>query len=223
MRGKISTLLFLLLLVAVPALVVIGFWLSPVSIGTVSGPQPGGAIEGRVVDPTGAAASHAAIESYRMKRSGSMVEMSLEHETKADAEGRFSFELPPIEHGYYLVRAGGGAWRWSSQEISLVDNAGRTRTIEPLELEVEPAARLRVRFERADGGPIAPGRYELTYTFGIFSTSKGMRSGAVHDGVLELDGLDPLKGDLEVEFDTGEKITMPLELGEGLTERKVRL
>ena len=221
-RVRAQGLLLTLALLALPILVV-----SQLVGGTgevVSGSQPGGLLEGRVRDPEGEPLEGHEVILMLVPIDG---EPTRQAAVDTDAAGHFSFQASPVEGKYRLV-AGGGLLRRFFTEITMVDAEGRALTLDPVVLDLEPGAVLRIVLERDDGRPVTGGTLVLEGTTtgeGLFNllTYRIRLEREFEGGSCEVDGLPPLKGDLTIRLHSGDVVGDVVRLPAGITTRTYRL
>lgn len=211
-------LLLTLALLALPMLVVSQLMTMRGSGEVVSGSQPGGLLEGRVRDPEGEPLEGHEVILMLLPMEG---EATQEGTVLTDTEGGFSFQVPPLE-GKYRVIAGGGLLRRTFVDITMVDDEGDLLTLEPVDLDLEPGAVLRIVIEREDGRPVTGGTLILQGTTkgeGLFSLlSYRIRLEQEFEGdTCEVGGLPPMEGDLTVSLRSGDVVGDEIKLPAGTT------
>lgn len=208
-----------------PPLLVVAQLLSMHNAGeVVSGSQPGGLVEGRVRDPEGAPLAGHEVILMLLPEGGEPTQQAA---ALTDAAGRFSFQAPPLEGKYRLI-AGGGLLRRTFLDITMVNDEGRTLTLEPVDLDLEPGALLRIVLEREDGRPVTGGTLVLQGTTrgeGLFGLlAYGIRLEQEFEAnTCEVGGLPPLKGDLTIRLRSGDVVADEVELPAGTTTLTYRL
>jgi len=190
----------------------------------VSGSQPGGLVEGRVRDPAGEPLEGHEVILELVPEAGKPLR---EASALTDAAGRFSFPLPPFE-GKYRLLAGGGLLRHTYVDITMVDEEGSALTLDPVSLDLELGALLRIVFEREDGRPVTGGTVTLQGTTegtGLFGMlAYGIRLKHKFEGnTCEVGGLPPLKGDLTIRLHSGDVVGDEVTLPAGTTTLTYRL
>ncbi len=175
--------------------------------------QPGGAIAGTLVDEEGDPVAGVAVRALLYPRDGAPVAHA---SVESDAEGRFSFDVPPLD-GCYVLRAGGNVWQEVYREISLSDEPA-----DDLELSLRPGCIVAVTLSRRDGSPIRGGEYVLRRSGGFLGLAIPSQ---VHDefeaASFERGGLAPGKWTVRVELSTGDTAEYSIELEPG--RRELRL
>jgi hypothetical protein len=223
-RSRALLVLLLLLIVGLPLAVVGSLMGSRGMLPATVGDQPGGEIEGRLLDPEGRPLAGATV-LLSLLPDGAPSEPQAEVETAGD--GTFSFTAPPVR-GKYALSAGGGEYVRTVRELSFLDPRGETVELEPVELQLEPGCVLTVRLERASDRYDDSGRYELHgrmlegWALGLIRPSL-RKTGEFEDGVVEIGGLPPLDGRLILFLDNGDEVELPLRLEPGHTERVLPL
>lgn len=197
-------------MLAVPALTILGFgyarerWLAP-----PYGPQPGGDLTGVVVSAEGTPLGGVEVVLHTVERNGPP---RVHVRTRSDDAGRFQFEAPPLDDGYYGVAAGGGEWQLMAQNASLRGEG------EPLRLELEPGCVAEFVLSRLDGREVRGGSFLLrSRPAGVlaFGTPSRGRSGDFDADRFEVDGLPPGGWTLEIELDDGPVAEFSVELEVG--------
>lgn len=223
--SRLKLVLLVLLLFGAPALVVFSLFdarRQALVAPEIDGEQPGGGIEGLVRSEDGVGLAGERVELLLVPEDGERVSAAV---TRSDQLGRFLFDAPPLR-GHYELVAGGGTWQTARQPFSFVDRAGERAAPRPLVLELVPGCRLELRFARADGGPAQEGEYTLRgelgerYFFGLVRTEL-RRTGKFSAGELVLDGLPPMKAELDVRLSSGAQIDLALELVPGESAKRI--
>jgi hypothetical protein len=226
LKKRLSALLLLVLVFGAPLVVTTSLVTQEITGEVTSGVQPGGVLEGTVVDEDGAPLE------------GELVRLALVTDTPADsqaalsaltdADGRFELRAPPIT-GHYELRAGGELRQRIVKGISFLDPEGETIQPRPVELRLLPGAVLELEFVLPDGAPAPSGTFtfdgeqrEGGLLFGLVPFSVG-GGGPVEDSRLRIDGVPPMSATLTVEFDTGEVVELVLEIEPGLNTSRVEL
>lgn len=228
MSPRVRLALLLLLLVGAPFLVTFSLLSSRAYGPVVRADQPGGRIDGTVLDPTGVPLADVEVELVLVTDppvGASHAEVA--ERTRTDHEGRFSFEAPS-HRGAYELRAGGGPWRKVAQGFTFVDGRGRKVEPEPVEFDLQPGAILTVEIERRRGGPLAGGEWELRghrseRTWLRWFEPELVTRGRFQGTRLTIGGLPPLGGTLTLRLDGGDVVTLPVELSVGETFRHIDL
>ena len=210
-------LVLLLLVVLGLPLMVIGQLAQSRGLGPASrGEQPGGTIKGEVVDADGKALEGVPVEVYLVE--ADVVEESMTR-TTTSADGSFEAMVSPVR-GCYLVKVGGGAWRLETAEYSFLERSGEVLE-EPskMRFEANPGCTLAVRIDRRPGHPVKGGSAELRGTWRPSSLLslvplQVIRRVQFQGGELVLDGLPPLKGIVNVQFDAGDRLEFEIDLPE---------
>lgn len=223
-RVRALGLLLTLGLLALPMLVVSSLLSPPHAGEVVSGSQPGGLVEGSVRDPEGELLAGHEVILMLVPSAGEPTQGAVVH---TDATGKFSFQAPPLEGKYRLI-AGGGLLARTFLEITMVNAEGRALTLEPVDLDLEPGALLRIVLEREDGLPVTGGTLLLQGTTtgqGLFGLlSYGIRLEHDFEGnTCEVGGLPPLKGNLTIRLLSGDMVVDEVTLPAGSTTRTYRL
>ena len=215
----------MLLLFGAPALVVfslIDAEVASLPAPVIDGAQPGGRIEGTVVDRAGAPVVDHPIE---LQLVGELGERESAGVVRTDGEGRFGFDAPPVR-GHYELAAGGGRWQFVREPRSFVDRAGRPVGGEPARLRLEPGCELALTFVRRDGSPGVDGEYELSgelehgFLFGLIKPEI-RKSGAIVAGELAVGGLPPIAATLVARMASGERVELALELVPGTNRKRI--
>jgi hypothetical protein len=224
LRPRLSLILLLVALLAAPA-AVMASWLTQGLVGEVtSGEQPGGTVEGRVVDEQGRPLAGEAVRLWLVAPAGGRESGP---EERTDAGGRFVLHAPAWS-GHYELVAGGGMRQRVARGLSFLGRRGEIVRPRPVSLALPPGSVLELTFTRAAGGPPPEGHYELEgrqrrgLLFGLVPFGV-RRSGTIADGRLRLDGIPPLKARLNVSLATGEELELELEIEPGLNARRVEL
>lgn len=223
-RSRALLILFLMLIVGLPLAILGSLLGSRGSLPATSGEQPGGTIEGRLVDEQEAPLRGLPVRLFLISDEG---EVALDHEVTTAADGAFSLVAPP-HRGKYEIRVGGGEWVHSRRELSFLDRNGTPIELPPLELGLEPGCTLRVDLERTSDRYADSGRYELHgrlsqgLTLGLVRPALRL-SGEFESGRIEIGGLPPLEGKLAIFLDNGDAVELPLELEPGAELRELRL
>jgi hypothetical protein len=219
-RLVLLALLLLVVPAAVTALLLAGGGRRPVRDGA----QPGGTLRGRLVagagSPDADALGGVRVEVVAIAPDGSALPLA---SASTDPDGRFALELPPAL-GHYEVRAGAGAWQPAAQPFSLLGGALEGELVVPL----LPAARLEVEFARTDGRAVRGGAWTLDGDPGgswLSAWRRGRVSarGAFQGARLALDGLPPMRAQLVVRLDGGERVDLVLDLAPGPNRHAVSL
>jgi hypothetical protein len=217
-RMRALGLLLTLGLLALPMLVVAQLVSMRSSGEVIFGSQPGGVLEGSVRDPEGEPLEGHEVILMLVPTDG---EPTQESAVDTDVAGKFRFQAPPLEGKYRLI-AGGGLLRKTYSDITLVDDEGRALDPEPVDLDLQPGALLRIVLEREDGRPVTGGTLMLQGTTtgdGMFNLlAYGIRLEQEFEGdTCEVGGLPPLKGDLTVQLHSGDMVGDKVRLPAGTT------
>jgi len=214
-----------LLLFGAPALVVfslIDAEVASLPAPVIDGPQPGGRIEGTVVDDGDAPVVDHPVE---LQLVGELGERASAAVARTDGEGRFGFDAPPVR-GHYELAAGGGTWQFAREPRSFVDRAGRPVGERPLRLRLARGCELALTFVRRDGSPGVDGEYELTgelehgLLFGMIRPEI-RKAGTILAGELAVGGLPPIAATLRARMVTGERVELALELVPGTNRKRI--
>jgi len=217
-------LLLTLALLSLPMLVVSQLMTMRSTGEVVSGSQPGGLLEGRVRDPEGEPLEGHEVILMLLPIQGEPMQSAT---ALTDADGGFSFQAPPLEGKYRLI-AGGGLLRSTFSDITMVDDEGSALTLEPVDLDLQPGAVLRIVIEREDGRPVTGGTLILQGTTtgeGLFDlVSYVIRLEQDFEGdTCEVGGLPPMEGHLTVQLRSGDVVGDEVTLPAGTTTRTYRL
>ncbi|MCB9906027.1 MAG: hypothetical protein H6831_16625 [Planctomycetes bacterium] len=214
--------------VALLALVSLLAFLLLTSRGTsaVAGAQPGGRITGHV---TPLAAAHDVREAQlfggEVAEQGAL-SLSPIATVPLAPDGTFAFDAPPID-GVYLVEAGGGLWRATSRDVSLLDEDGTSLASVAVDLELERGCELVVKVRRLREGAPLSGQleYDVRHSGGLFGLFAGSRGGisSIHDGEGRVGGLPPCEGEVTVTMEDGASQTFQFELESGRLELGIDL
>jgi hypothetical protein len=222
--ARLRTLLFVLLLVGLPLGVSISLIAGREDLPATSGEQPGGQVRGRLVE--GGGASVPGVPVWLMAIAAESPTRLLGR-TTSDAEGRFTLEAEPVI-GKYAVGAGGKGYRRSWRELSFLDRKGAVIDPGELELRLLPGCSLRIELVRVSDRFAASGRFELRGRardggpFGLLR-NEVLLSEDFEGGVIELDGLPPLDGELQVFLSNGDRLMLDLALDVGSHRRQIEL
>lgn len=212
------------MMLTLPLMVAIGLQKSGHGPLAARGDQPGGLIRGRVLAEAGQPVAEHSVELWALGSAyGKLAE------AKTDALGAFVFDAPPLQDAAYRLRAGGGIWRWQSQEVGFLTSDG-----EPMDegveqdLELQLGAVLLLEISHSAGHPIssaeihikgnciengllrlAPRTFEETRTFAA--------------SPIAFDGLPPLEGRVSATLNGGRVISFDLELPVGQTIKRIQL
>lgn len=174
--------------------------------------QPGGTIRGVVTGPDGSPQDEAPVELWLVAMDLVRTRIQV---VETDAEGRFTFDAPPLE-GRYELRAGGELLRRTVVEHSLTGGAGEREVA----IDLEPGAVLEVEVLRADGRRVGDGEALLVGKadeaplLGLFNPELRIPA-EVRDGRLRLDGLPLLEGRLQIRLDAGDAASRDVRLVAG--------
>lgn len=163
--------------------------------------QPGGVVAGHLATADGAPVAGASVELSVLSRgsSGRPEGSPFERLAATDTNGGFQVTLAPVT-GLYVLRAGGGPWRWAQEYVSLVDGPAA-----PLVLATGPAGVLSARVEKG-GAPRGRGKYRLVRVadgpLGALGAVE-VFSGEFADGRFERGGLAPGTWSLVVTVEGG--------------------
>jgi len=217
-------LILTLALLALPMLVVSQLLTMRSAGEVISGSQPGGVLEGRVLDPNGEALEGHEVILMLVPIEGEPTQAAT---ALTDSAGEFSFQAPPLE-GKYRVLAGGGLLRRTFSDITMVNDEGRALSSEPVDLDLDPGAVLRIVIEREDGRTVTGGTLRLQGTTtgeGLFDLlAYGIRLEQEFEGnTCEVGGLPPMDGDLTIQLRSGDVVGDELTLPAGTTTLTYRL
>ena len=222
--SKLKIALLVALLFGAPALVTAALLATDFGSAVADAPQPGGRVQGELVDSSGRPVPGIAVALVSVSSSGARAEQS---RTKSATDGAFEMRAEATE-GHYEIRTGGGDWQNSARAYSFVDSNGKILPPKPLRIELKPGCRLELRFSRADGR--APGDGEFTlqgeYGDGLFFGLVRPRlrlSGVVKDGRLVLDGLPPMRAEVFVKMSSGETVELTLDLASGTNTKAIKI
>ena len=223
-RMRAMGLLLTLALLALPMLVVSQLMSMRSTGEVISGSQPGGLLEGSVQDPEGEPLKGHEVILMLLPTDGEPTQAAT---TLTDVAGGFSFQAPPLEGKYRLI-AGGGLLRRTFSDITMVNDEGSALTLEPVDLDLEPGAVLRIVIEREDGRPVTGGTLHLKGTTkgeGLFDLlAYGIRLEQEFEGdTCEVGGLPPMAGDLTIQLRSGDAVGDEVTLPAGTTTLTYRL
>ena len=216
------------MMLTLPLVVAIGLQSSDHGPLAARGHQPGGLIRGRVLGEEGQPVAEHPVELWALGSAyGKLAE------AKTDTLGAFLFDAPPLQDAAYRLRAGGGIWRWQSQEVGFLTGDGEPMVesvVEGVEqdLELQLGAVLLLEITNSAGHPIsraeihikgnciengllrlAPRTFEDTRTFAA--------------SPITFDGLPPLEGRVSATLNGGRVISFDLELPVGQTIKRIQL
>ena len=225
MGSKIKILLLVLLLFGAPALVTSALITADYGHQVTAGAQPGGTIRGAVHDE--AAGRELSGVRVQLAFVSELEEKKIGAKTSTDASGRFEIAAPPCQ-GHYELWVGGGDWQTTAQGVSFLDRSGNTIEPKPVRIVLQPACRLELDFVHPDGRPPGNGEYTLGGEFGsgfLFGLVKPRlrKSGTIHDGALDVDGLPPMKADVSAQMESGETVELTIELVPGPNKKRIEL
>jgi hypothetical protein len=218
-------MLLILLVFGAPTVVSISLVTQEIGGEATFGAQPGGSVQGRVVDEDGRPLAGQPVELVlvspdRVRSPGPR--------TTTGADGRFALDAPALEGSYLVVGGGTGTWQHDVHGLSFLDRRGETIEPGPLELELLPGATLELSFRDAAGTPAGDGRYEIDgkerrgLLFGLVPYGL-RREGAVKAGVLRLEGLPPMRARVSVALDDGRSVDLELDVEPGANASTVEL
>ena len=225
MASKLKLLLLVVLLFGAPALVVFSLVeaeIGSIPHGAIDAAQPGGRIEGALVDPDGAPIADENVRLVLVRDPQGPVEAAT---ARTGRDGRFAFDAPALV-GHYDLVAGGGTWQRLRQPHSFVDRAGRAIEPAPVEMRLERGCELALTFARRDGHPADDGAYDLDgelgrgFFFGLVRPAL-RQSGSIAAGELAIGGLPPMRARLVARMAGGERIELALELVPGLNQKRI--
>ena len=224
MGSKLKVALLVLLLFGAPALVTAALLSSDFGSAVADGAQPGGEVEGTIVDPEDRQIAALEVSITAVKASGERGEPA---RATTDSAGRFALHAAPVQ-GHYEIRTGGGDWQRSVQPYSFVDTHGQALERKALRIVLHRGCRLELEFVRSDGRPSGDGEFTLQGEYGdglFFGLVKPpvKISGTIQSGTLELAGLPPMKANLFVRMASGETIELTLDLAVGANKRRIRI
>lgn len=188
----------------------------------VPGAQPGGVIQGRIVDTAGAALEDVRVEVFVVRQDPVPAPPSAEvvpppplAETHTDADGAFRCTVPPAE-GLYRVYVGGGDWLRVGVDHSMLGGSKGEEPV-PLAFELEPGCTLEAHFDRA-GSPVTGGVLHLTRrrSWYALSTPPLSLQRPFRGGKLVIDGLPAMSADVQVRFDSGAELSFAVDLTPGV-------
>lgn len=211
--------LLALALLLLPALVT-GLFLASRGAGAVEdGAQPGGRVRGVLLASAthGASVAGVEVELRAVSPDGRAVPLAT---GRADADGRFEIQAVPCL-GHYELQAGGVEWVRTARALSLRSDPGE------VELELEPAARLRVAFRRGAGPPVSAVAWRLVQgARGSWFSRRRPEvalAGRVSGPELVVEGLAPGRARLEARLDRGEVVELVLDLRAAWNEHRIDL
>lgn len=219
------------MLIGLPIFVMSGLFVSAVPGRVVEGAQPGGLIQGRVVDAEGRPLADIEV-SLQLAQSDGGGAFSTSDESNlapvtTGSDGRFEFAAPAHE-GHYRVVTKADLWVGAGKSVTFVDREGNAYDPGELEITLEPGCSLRVEIVDASGAPAGSGAYRLSgeFTGGPFFGllgGKSSMSGSIRGGVLELPGLRPMEATILIEMDNGNTATIGIPVEPGVVLRKLEL
>lgn len=174
--------------------------------------QPGGTIEGRVLDAEGRplADVHVEVRAVRRGELAGGAGRDADATGRTDAGGRYAIEVPAVD-GYYALRAGGDGWQYGELGVSLEIGA------DGWDVTLRPGGGVRAEFLDR-GERRGKGAYTLTHrpsgTFSFLAPPDEVR-GEISSGWLERDGLAPGSWTLGAYLDGGLVYTMVVEVEAG--------
>jgi hypothetical protein len=210
-RRHPSLLIAFLFFVLLPAAALFGLdYVRRTLLDPPYGAQPGGVIEGRVVDMVGKPLADVDVRLLLVTRESDATRHSA---VTSGTTGRFSLAAPPLADGYYVVEAGDGAWQVRAAELSL---AGSNPS--PLQLELAPAAYGVVVLSPLADGPAHGGSWLISgrgrSMLGFTSPMKS-RGGTFEEDRFEFGGIPPGTWDLHIELEQGPAADVRLQLTSG--------
>lgn len=216
-RGlRVGSLTILLMILFVPYLMTLQVQKLSGGAPVESGPQPGGTLRGQVHDGDGQPLADLEVELYLADREGARERLA---SASSDEQGFFEFEAPPCE-GHYLVHIGGGPWRRLVRPLSLIGSELVAGDVLPeLEFELRPGASLEVELVRKNGREVVGGVLRLNGQLGA-SWPWNRLSPGVHleqefqGSTVLIDGLPPLRGEVQIDLEGGARLKFELELDE---------
>lgn len=234
-RARIGFVLLVLLLFGVPALIALALGQAAVPPRATSGEQPGGSFQGLVTaEEGGEALAGVTVELLALSGhdpSGAPPVVLGEEplaKTKTGEDGTFTVVAPP-HSGRYLIGVGGGLWQRSGKEVSFLDRKGEVIETPVIEFALRPACILEVAIVPAEGELLPRGgQWSLTgatdqrFVLGLVP-GQVRREGEFEGSSFLVDGIPPMKGTLQLEFDSGQRVTLELELNEGHKPLRVAL
>jgi hypothetical protein len=221
-RAFVTLLAFMML--TLPLLVAINLSTSSQEIAAVRGDQPGGLIEGRVLDHEGQPIGH---HMVHLSLTGPSSEVL--HEVQTDAYGSFRFEAPPAAQASYRLRVGGGSWRWQAREVGFLGSDGEL--IEgglQADFDLQLGAVLVLEVLGKSGSPMGHAEVCLTGQWvesGLLRFAPRIldQTRSFSGSPMILDGLPPMQGRVSISLDGGRVISFDLELPVGQTIKRIQL
>lgn len=179
--------------------------------------QPGGPLQGVLTDPAGEPVPN--VDVFLFVEDAS--DRRNVAETQSDAEGRWSLRAPAAPEAIYFLRIGSGPWRWDGQRLTLVDADGEARDLEPIETQLEAGCTIVLSLTRKDGRPSGPGQAVVEGVYGggglfdPFQRRLRREERFEEASAIRIEGLPALKGELQLQLDSGVPVKVPIELKVG--------